>query len=127
MISYKNSMNGTTCMAPKVSKAVKMVLNSDDVCSIIETSAKNGVSELQFGELLLKFGATHIPAQSQAPHEEEISEGKLKEEEVKYLAQREQELKNDEMDQMLIENPSRFEELLEQGEFDVDGATRESD
>ena len=118
-------MSGTTSTARRNQKSV---LSSDNVCSIIETCAKNQVSELKFGDLQIRIGYTET-AQPQASFETEISEAKLKQEDLTYIKQRETEQKEDEIDQMLIEDPYKFEELLEQGEFDAaeSGGTERTD
>lgn len=108
--------------------ARKNLLNREDICSIIEVCSQNKVSELKFGDLHLSF-VFHVEqsARPQASFEAVISEDELKNEEKNYLAERELEVKRDEIDQMLIEDPAKFEELLEQGEFDADEFARDSD
>jgi len=109
-------MNGTTSTERK-QRSRKIVLNSNDVCNIIKECANTGVSELKFGDLHLKFGYT-LPAQPQAPLGAEIPEAQLKQEENEYLDQEFYKSKDDEIENMIIEDPSKFEELLNNGEFD---------
>lgn len=112
-----NLRSGTTFMAHNGGE--KNLLSSKDVCSIIKMCAQSKVSELKFGELHLSFGYFSDESRSEVPNTR-ISEAKLKEEEQKYIAESEIRSKDDEIDQMLIEDPVKFEELLEQGEFDAD-------
>jgi len=117
-------MNGMSSTEHKRSKSVKKrILSSAEVCSIIEACAKNSVTELKFGELNLKLGLTYT-VQPQTLPGEAPSEDQLKTEEKRYILEREFENKDDEMEHMLTEDPSKFEDLLVQGEFDGDGSAQ---
>lgn len=114
----------------------KAELSADSICRILEVSAQAGVSELKFGDLHVTFGKpaeTRItgsplgyPFVPQAPTPEpvtvlteeehkKISKGALEVEEVRA---RERQLAD-----LLITDPSKYEELLRNGDLsdDMDG------
>jgi hypothetical protein len=107
----------------KSSEAVKESLNVKDVCDIISSCATNNVRSMKWGTLELTFKedlhapskeinpVTAIEAQSQGPEKEPtISPEALK--------QIEQDMKQVELDLMMINDPAQFEELISTGDFE---------
>lgn len=98
-------------------------LNVKNVCDIIAACATNGVSSLKWGTLELSFKESHAPSKeiNQFAPVEEHSQGPEKETpsfSPEVLKQIEQDLKQSELDLMMINDPAQFEELLSRGEIE---------
>jgi hypothetical protein len=112
---------------------MKENLNVKDVCDIILSCAKNNVSTLKWGTLELKFKEdSHAPSKeiNQTPAIEAHSQGPEKEPTIspETLQKIEQDMKQVELDLMMINDPAQFEELLSTGEIeDEEDRRTESD
>lgn len=115
--NLKSGTNSTERSRPK------KVLNSNDVCSIIKSCSSNRVSILKFGDLYVKFDDA-LTAQPKASFGRAIPEAKLKEEEQRYITERELEAREDQIAMMHLEDPGGLEDALQNGEFDADGSGR---
>lgn len=113
----------------------KINLSFNEVCDIIKTSAEHGVSTLKFGTLHLEFGRP--PKQQPAPPvesanplvnpEEEISDAQHTEQTKAQLERDEVSLREEQIAHMMIENPSRAEEMLANGEIESDDFDESND
>lgn len=105
-------------------QAIKnLVTNSDDVCKIIEHSARCGVSKLRLGDLEVTYGMptvvtplTHAGIQSS--REAEISGDEHNRRIRAALMAEELKVRTDRLEQMVIENPSEAERQIMDGELD---------
>ncbi len=118
----------------------KMSLTSDDVCAIIEASAKNEVSVLKFGDLHIEFGmnATQLRklfpppdypvsvgplsplSQPPSPAGAAIPETQHDKMNKNAIENEELRLREEEIANAIIENPLLAEELLREGELEDD-------
>lgn len=106
-------------------------LQVHEICQIIKACADAGVTSLKCGPLELSFGkqteTIFIPKQHTVTeitddHQKDldrIADDSLEDDEIRY--------RRDQIDQMMIENPSKAEELLASGELvdDDDGSDDE--
>jgi hypothetical protein len=103
---------------------IKKELSLSQLCAILRACRKSRVAELQFGDLYVRFvrtddfeaieaDRTSPPAKALAESIKKVSEDKLDTDEL--------DLKDGQLTQMLIENPALAEELMEKGEFELDG------
>lgn len=106
-------------------------LNVKDVCDIIQKCADCGVGELKFGPLELKFHQISVPVttsgQNPAPHIEEPSQGPENDAPTmspELLKKIEEDIKQDQLAEMLITDPAQFEELIFSGEVVNDDEAR---
>ena len=89
-------------------------LTSAEVCGILEACATTKVSKIQFGELYVEFGASmekttqSLPALSQGDHD------KFNAAQVQKDAE---ELRSIEIDELLLTDPLKYEEMLQKGEL----------
>lgn len=98
-------------------------LSVEEICSIIEACRNAGVTSMKCGPLELSFGKqTESP--SEKPAVTEITDDQHEKSNEDALVQEELRTRQDQIDQMLIENPSLAEELVAQGDLedDDDGA-----
>lgn len=112
----------------KSKKSYKLLLNTDDVCSIIKACGEHKVAELKFGGLYLKFdnptgvmvGKDFQISQSvpQSHPDTEISERQAKQIEQEVIAVAEIQTKEDRLAQMMLEDPAEYERLLQSGELE---------
>lgn len=128
----------------------KRSLSSADVCSIIEASAKAGVTELLFRDLHVRFG---MPPENQITgpildltrlsmpgypvvqqDRAEATVGPLTDKQHEQmgkdsLLQEELRTREDELARLLVEDPVKYEELLRDGDLtdDVDQSDSEDD
>jgi restriction endonuclease Mrr len=98
-------------------------LNVKDVCEIIAACATNGVSMLKYGTLEVQFKESRTPCKEKIEdqHIELTSQGPEKEVppmSPEVLQKIEQDMKQAELEQMLINDPAQFEELISAGEID---------
>ena len=97
-------------------------LNVKDVCEIIASCATNGVSMLKYGTLEVHF-KDRTPSKEQKEDQpiEIHSQGPEKEIPTmspEVLQKIEQDMKQAELEQMLVTDPAQFEELLSSGEIE---------
>jgi restriction endonuclease Mrr len=101
---------------------VREDLNVKEVCEIITTGATNNLLSLKWKGLELTFKESHTPrkeiqedyaieAHSQGPEKEPTMSPEV-------LQKIEQDMKQAELEQMLINDPAQFEELLSTGEIE---------
>lgn len=108
--------------------AKSLILSTNDVCQIIEASAKAGVTELKFGGLHVRFGKTveqkelgaspspvqHAPQSysvadlTEEQHQTQ-SRQSLEDEEIKTREER--------LARLLVEDPMAYEQMLRDGEL----------
>lgn len=105
------------------SEAVKESLNVKDVCDIISSCATNNVRSMKWGTLELTFKEDlHTPSKeiNQTPAIEEHSQGPEEKPTMspEVLQQIEQDMKQVELDLMMINDPAQFEELISTGEIE---------
>jgi hypothetical protein len=89
----------------------KKELSVKDLSELIKISAKSGVSELKFGTLELRFGKPTEKAESKLSVKE-ITEEEHKNLTDEALEQDSIRLKKDQIDMLMVENPSEAERLL---------------
>jgi hypothetical protein len=110
-------------------KAEKSILTPAEVCAILKACGEAQVRVLKFANLYVQFDKKVEPARTavaEAPApttEAEISETNQKIHEDA-LAQDEQAVRQDQLDQMWIENPLEAERILLAGELE-DGDTED--
>jgi hypothetical protein len=91
-------------------------LSSSDIIDIIRASYESGVRELEFQGLRVSFEEKPKPLEmviTAAPHTPESLERDLEENEF--------EVKQKMLDELMISDPLKYEELLTQGELERDG------
>ncbi len=92
-------------------------LTSEEVCRILEVCATTKVSKLSFGDLIVEFGASKEMAhQSYSSALTQLDHDKLNEAQVQKDAEQ---LRQYEIDELLLTDPERYEELLEKGELNA--------
>jgi hypothetical protein len=95
-------------------------LSCQEIEAIIRLCSQKGVTELNFGNLHLKFGVINQMENQplpQATTDVEISETQHKEQTKQAIEQDEVALKEERLAFALIENPSLAEEMLDDGEL----------
>lgn len=102
---------------------MKESLNVNNVCDIIQSCATNGVSTLKWGTLELSFKNSHTPSKELNPDHTAIEAHSQGPEEKptmspEVLQQIERDMKQEELDLMMINDPAQFEELLSIGEIE---------
>jgi hypothetical protein len=89
------------------------------VCLILDSCATNKVSEIQFGELIVKFGAAQEESHQKLPALTQEQHDKNNKAQVQKDAA---DLRQLELDELVLTDPEKYEELLAKGELiDVDG------
>lgn len=118
----KNSNSGTS--------ATKNFPSAEEVCKIVDICARNRVAKLKFGPLLVVFDPpewiSHTPAPGpatpvQAPENVILEQ---QNEEKRSLEEEEINLREQQIAELLVSDPLKAEELMEQGdlvELDDDG------
>lgn len=98
----------------------KKTLSSTDICEIIKTSSQFGVSSLKFGDVEIQFGqkSATTPIQETTPVTE-ITEKDHERMNKESLEEQEADLRQAQLDQMQIEDPARYEQLIANGELDA--------
>lgn len=102
----------------------KSFISSEEVCKILDACAKKGVIELKFGPLEVRFqpkAQSHpkkapgpiIPAH---PEPENILQEQREAEKAELLRE-EIRTKEDEVDELVLTDPLKYEELIESGEL----------
>lgn len=111
--------------------AKKTLFSFSETCSIIKLCGESRVAELKLGDFYVTFHTpvgegpqkhVEIPATQPTHPDAEISEEQRKQLEKHALMEDEIRLKEDRLDQMLIESPSEFEALQAQGDLDEEEA-----
>lgn len=98
-------------------------LNVKDVCEIIAACATNGVSMLKYGPLEVQFKESHAPSKEKKEDQpiELTSQGPENEVPTmspEVLQKIEQDMKQAELEQMMLTDPAQFEELISAGEIE---------
>lgn len=111
----------------------KITLSTDEVCKILEVSAKAGVIELKFSTLHVKFGGSAEQVVSNYPFVPSppttipvniLTDEQHKKQSKESLANEEMHVREERLAMALIENPELYEEMLKNGELSDDvGAT----
>lgn len=97
----------------------KISLSGKEICEIIELSAKNGATELKFGDLSIHFGPR--ADKSPKPTVAEITDDQHKTQNKEALEAEELRTRKEQIDLMLIEDPALAERLISQGDLEDDG------
>lgn len=84
------------------------------MCHILEACATIKVAKLQFGELIVEFGASIEKNQQIHSALTQVEHEKQNEAQVQELAA---ELRQQEIEELMITDPERYEELLQKGEL----------
>jgi len=96
------------------------VRDSLDIVKIIKACRKNGVKELSIGDVKLVFSDSKAIEHKKPAGDTEISPvspGLAQEVEQEAIKEAEVRLKNEEITNMLIENPFEMEQLIASGEL----------
>jgi hypothetical protein len=114
----------------------KANLSPEDVCVIIQKCAECGVAELKFSGLEVKFGREPAPREEMLAHSpavnlnEVLSQGPESETQTmspELLQKSEEDLKQEQLAEMVISNPAEFEELLFTGVIENDESAVNTD
>lgn len=111
-------------------RPTEIELSAAEVCTILEASAKAGVTELKFRDLHVSFGKpveervitldpSFVP-QPPAPHPSgpDLSEDQHRKQARDALRRDEATLRADQLAEMLVTDPEGYERLLQQGELE---------
>lgn len=85
-------------------------LTVKDVCCIISTCRKSGVSSLSYSGLEVTFGDTEKVKQKK-------NNKQLEKEIPKIISTQEYDIKQDQLEEMIITDPVQYEKLMQQGEI----------
>ena len=102
----KNSLSGMTVTDKN--------LTSNQIIDILKACKKAGVSEMKFGELSLSFGESHSKRHKKSP-DTEISDESRKAMVAQSLELEEINSREDELAEMLLTDPVKYEALLMDG------------
>ena len=91
-------------------------LTTADVCSILESCATNKVSKLQFGDLIVEFGASKEKGHQTSSALTQEEHDKLNDAQIQLDAQA---LRDLEVGELALTNPLMLEELIEKGELNA--------
>jgi hypothetical protein len=98
-----------------------MALDVDGICRILKVCHDSGVTELTFAGLKVKFHLDKIVTEEMVtPASPEV----VRTFEAEAIAQAETKIRNDQLANLPLEDPLKFEELLAQGEL-LDAGTEE--
>ncbi len=131
--STPKSMRSTKIVASKAEKPAngleKNTLSAESIVDLIKISAASGLTSLKFGDLQLEFGPKKIPDASTASRTEIPDEKAIAQLSKEALEDQELALRQEQIDNMLVEDPLRAEELIAQGELvpDDDGRVEPDD
>ena len=96
-------------------------MNHKEICAIVRVCVKSNVKELCLGELKVSFfdpnGTQKVAIMPQVAQDPE-SLSKMKELDQKTLEALELEAKQDQLDEMLIQDPMQYEELVLAGDIE---------
>lgn len=101
-------MNSTKCE--------KKHLSISNICNIIKSCRKSGVLFFKFGELELSFEKNYTSTSPEQKICERNNTKILEKEENETLFQKEADLKETQLAEMLINDPVQYEKLIEQGD-----------
>lgn len=126
--SKKSSTSGTMPTTGTDSK----VVDSQEICSIIESCAMHGVTLLKLGDLHIEFNgqakklaktpvspALPVARENQSP-DTEISDDQHKKNNDEAILQNEMQLRAEQIAELLVTDPRMAEEMLENGELEDD-------
>lgn len=101
-------------------------LSAKDVCSILSTAKKFGVQSLEFSSLKVVFHPTTVEKKItvESPQEKQILAEVDREVHEANLANETSRLRQEEIANLLVTDPAKYEELLIQGEL---GGSEEED
>lgn len=113
-----------TSLQSGTKSTAKNDLQSQDICSIIDTCAKNKVTALKYGGLEISFLAeTVIPKTVLSnPPDNDISEEQHVQNNTESFLKEEVMTREEQLALLLIEDPVRYEQMLEDGELEEDAA-----
>lgn len=106
------------------------MLKAKDVIALVKACGAAGVTELSLGELSVRFSSTTPPREEISATNPVAAIPTEQQEAFALSAERlgveldEQKLKEERMDLMLIENPTKYEELLMAGDLEDGEAAR---
>jgi hypothetical protein len=109
------------------------LLSTEQVCLILEASAKSGVAELKFGGLHVKFATKADAAQGHAQLDAETAPVKVLTEDqhtkqtADVIEHDQIRLREEELANALVEDPMRFENMLRSGELNDDALDSAND
>lgn len=99
-------------------------LTASEICSIIKECARQNVAEMTFGELHVKFQPLgeriEVPGPSANHLRVRVPAKTLEKIETEAVKQGELAVKEDDLAQMLIDDPAQYEKLLLQGDLTDD-------
>lgn len=102
-----------------------MDLNPAGICEILRACREVGVAELKFGRLQVTFGTpskTDAPPSPPTSPDTEISESQARQIEHESLESASLSVKEDQLEQMLLEDPYGYEQLLASGDLEDEKA-----
>lgn len=115
----RSFQNGTIFMDPKSSLTV------GEVCTILEASAKAGVTELSFGDLQIKFGLPPDVASARMQQYPLTTSPVLPVTDEQHQTMTKDQIEADEvrlreefMEELRLTDPFRYEQMLVRGELD---------
>jgi hypothetical protein len=103
-------------------------LSVKEICEIIQTGASHGLATLKWAGLELTFKETHPPSQVTTIPIETHSQGPEKDVPLispEVLQKIEQDMKQSELEQMLINDPALFEEMISNGDIENEKSTED--
>lgn len=86
------------------------------MCRILEVCSSTNISKLQFGNLCVEFGAKEKVA-NQSPILPPISQEEHTQQNDAQIQKDAADLRKMELDELLLTDPARYEELIEKGEI----------
>lgn len=97
----------------------KLYLKSIEICAIIKACSDNGVTELKFGDLQVSFvkKVTQAAGPTASIPDTEISD-QIEKSSVERMVKEEHQLRDDELEHMLVENPQQYEALMLRGDLE---------
>lgn len=97
------------------------VLSSQDICEIIKTCGESGVVDLEYGNLRISFQARNEPCQDELHYQSPGPVTAIPKvmEEDNLIRPDEMSVKEDELANMIIEDPLQYEALLANKELET--------
>lgn len=110
-------------------------MSSEEVCRILRTCAAVGVTELKLGALSVTLGTPPRSGAGVSPRENtesatpatEIAEPNHLLQSRESLTQREVDLREDQIAELLLTDPIEAERMISEGELEEDGDTRDGE
>ncbi len=112
---------------------IKKEMTHKEIISIIKACGKSQVTEIQIGDLCVKFGRQTEPGLSEAIAPQDFSpapaqsDAELQKEQKMEFDREELAYREEQLAMMLIENPSLHEELVIKGEIEKDERSEKED